>query len=129
MKTAACVNDCRTCPRYVATTLGGKQELNQVAILWYRCGWNDQVVADDEIMCGGCASAAWCGYGIRECCKEREIDTCAKCSEYPCSKIRQAFAKSEQYRQTTYYVCDYRQYALLETAFFRKQSRLNKLRG
>lgn len=44
--------------------------------------------------CKGCRTAVRksshkrsCGYGMRICCEEKEIDYCGQCEEYPCSKI------------------------------------------
>ena len=124
---AACGNNCNSCPRYMATISCDKYELETVALLWYHCGWLEAVPAAEEMKCAGCASATWCRYGIRDCCQQRNIATCASCDEYPCTKINQAFHRSEEFRQTTYYICDYSRYFELENAFFRKQIRLDKL--
>ena len=124
---AACGNNCHSCPRYMATNTNDRHELEAVAVLWYQCGWREKVPDIDEIKCYGCSSVQWCRYGVRECCIEKNIGTCAACAEYPCEKITQAFNRTEEYRQSTYYICDYSRYFELENAFFQKQIRLDKL--
>lgn len=51
-KITLCGDNCIACPRYNAHS---KEELEQVAKLWYRVGWRDRIVSADEIACGGCS--------------------------------------------------------------------------
>ena len=85
---AYCGNDCTKCPRYVATQSGDVEQLKDVAALWYRVGYRDRIVSPDEIACEGCASAAWCRWGIKECAEGRGVASCAECDKYPCDRVR-----------------------------------------
>ena len=48
-----CGDNCIECPRYNAHS---EAELKRVAELWYRVGWRDKVVTNEEITCSGCSS-------------------------------------------------------------------------
>ncbi len=48
-----CGDNCTYCPRFLAKT---KEELQEVANLWYRVGLRDHVVSTAEIACEGCSS-------------------------------------------------------------------------
>lgn len=47
-----CGDNCIECPRYNAHS---EAELKRVAELWYRVGWRDMVVTNEEITCSGCS--------------------------------------------------------------------------
>lgn len=66
-KITLCGDNCIACPRYNAHS---KEELEQVAKLWYRVGWRNRIVSADEIACGGCSSHKQCTYGLVACIKE-----------------------------------------------------------
>ena len=69
-----CGDDCRLCPRYIATMSGSVDKLNEVAAMWERVGWRDNVVSPEEIKCNGCKTVKWCRYNeLRECAQGREI--------------------------------------------------------
>ena len=47
---AACGNDCSVCPGYnVSTYEKTEDKLNHNAELWYRIGYRDRIVSNDEI--------------------------------------------------------------------------------
>ena len=54
-----CGDNCIECPRYNAHS---EAELRNVAELWYRVGWRDMVVSNEEITCTGCSSHKDCTY-------------------------------------------------------------------
>ena len=45
-----CGDNCIECPRYNVHT---EAELRKVAELWYRVGWRETVVSNEEIVCEG----------------------------------------------------------------------------
>ena len=52
---AACGNDCAVCPRYnVPPYTKTAEELHHTAELWYKIGYRDHVVTNEEIACTGC---------------------------------------------------------------------------
>ena len=57
-----CGDNCIECPRYNAHT---EAELRKVAELWYRVGWRETVVSNEEIVCAGCSSHKSCTYGCQ----------------------------------------------------------------
>lgn len=83
-KITLCGDNCIACPRYNAHS---KEELRQVAELWYRVGWRDHIVSNEEIRCDGCSSHKQCTYHLVECTKEHNVDKCNQCAEFPCEKI------------------------------------------
>ena len=115
---SACGDDCAVCPRFLART---EAELRETAELWYRFGWRDRVVSNEEIRCEGCGSRSGCSFGILPCRKEQGVADCAGCVEYPCGRIRALTAntdgKAAQYRK----LCDNEaELALLTRAFLEK---------
>ena len=54
---SVCGDDCAVCPRYLART---GEELHETAVFWYRAGWRDHVVSNDEIRCTGCGCRPIC---------------------------------------------------------------------
>lgn len=49
-KITLCGDNCIECPRYNAHS---EEELRNVAELWYRMGWRDHIVSNEEIKCEG----------------------------------------------------------------------------
>ncbi len=95
-KISLCGDDCLACPRYNART---DEELRAVAELWYRVGWRDRVVSNDEIACTGCDSYKECSYRLVECVREHGVEKCSRCGEFPCRKIGDLLRKSAEYQQ------------------------------
>ncbi len=83
-KITLCGDNCIECPRYNAHT---DEELKAVAELWYRVGWRDSIVSNEEIACTGCSSHKTCTYNLVECTKEHSVSKCNQCNEFPCEKI------------------------------------------
>ena len=80
-KITLCGDNCIECPRYNAHS---ETELRAVAELWYRVGWRDSVVSNEEIICTGCSSHKSCTYGLVDCTKEHGVEKCNQCKEFPC---------------------------------------------
>jgi hypothetical protein len=127
VKISACGNDCKACPRYIATQSGNPEELEMVAELWYRCGWKEKVVSIKDIACKGCRATSVCRYHIIECVAEKKVINCAMCIEYPCDKINNAFETSDKFARTIEEVCTASEVYKLKKAFFNKRENLDSL--
>lgn len=123
-----CGDNCSLCPRYLATKSEDKDKLIEVAALWIRAGWRDEVVAPDQMECYGCASIKWCRYDhIRTCAQEKGIQNCGECKEYPCDEILQVFKKTDSYAKRCKTTCSEKDYKILNEAFFRKRDTLDTI--
>ncbi len=122
-KITLCGDNCIECPRYNANS---EEELRNVAELWYRVGWRDCVVSNEEIRCEGCSSHKQCTYHLVECTKEHNVDKCNQCVEFPCEKIDHMLERSKEYQKRCKVVCSDAEYDMLEKAFFDKENNLRK---
>lgn len=122
-KITLCGDNCMYCPRYNART---DDELKHVAELWYKVGWRDSVVSNEEIKCTGCSSHKQCTYQLVDCTKEHGVTKCNQCGEFPCEKISDMLKRSEAYQKKCREVCTAEEYAALEKAFFDKENNLRK---
>ncbi|HKM03991.1 MAG TPA: DUF3795 domain-containing protein [Lachnospiraceae bacterium] len=86
-----CGDNCIECPRYNAR---GPEELQRVAELWYRVGWRETVVSNEEIQCMGCSTHKQCTYKLVECIKKHNVQKCNQCNLFPCNKISDMLEKS-----------------------------------
>lgn len=118
-----CGDNCLKCPRYLAQS---EEKLKKVAELWYRVGWRDRVVSNEEIQCTGCSSHKQCTYQLVECTKVHNVQKCNQCAQFPCEKIAAMLKLSEEYRRKCKDVCTADEYEMLEKAFFEKESNLKK---
>lgn len=122
-KITLCGDNCLACPRYNAKS---SDELRHTAELWYRIGWRDRIVSDDEIKCGGCSSHKQCTYKLVDCVKEHNIEKCSQCPQFPCDKINDMLVRSDAYRRICARICTPDEYAELSKAFFEKENNLKK---
>ena len=127
LKIAYCGDDCNSCPRYVATQSQDTDGLKRSARLWHKVGWRDSVVAPEEMTCHGCPSVTWCRYGTKDCAESKSVSNCAECEAYPCKRVVDAFAQTEEYAKTARVACSAAEYRVLEEAFFSKQRRLDRM--
>ncbi len=127
VKLAFCGNDCSECPRYIATQSGDKEQLKEVAVLWRRVGYRDEIVSPEEIACHGCHSSRWCRYKIRECAPERGLDSCGECKDYPCQRILTAVEKTGAFAERIKEECPEEDYERLQKAFFSKKTNLDRV--
>lgn len=118
-----CGDDCLQCPRYNART---PEERNRVAELWYRVGWRDRIISNEEIACTGCSSHKQCTYGLVECTRAHQVEKCSQCSRFPCGKTEALLSRSAVYQERCRQVCTAEEYAVLEKAFFQKENNLRK---
>ena len=89
-----CGLDCSKCPAYIATQKNDMNELKKVAKEWSK--ENLQFKAQD-IMCDGCYSEervfSWCKEcSIRACCREKKLENCGFCNNYPCELLDNVFS-------------------------------------
>ncbi len=126
---AVCGNDCNYCPRYIATKKGDVKNLKKVAELWKRTGLRNSVETPDIISCKGCRIVQNCKHGIFECAKEKGIDNCGLCADYPCENISEVFERANSYKKTFKKSCTKKEYDILNKAFFCKMQTLNKISG
>ena len=108
-KLAACGIDCTECGSYKVTM---EQDLNAAEGLveWYRnMGWIEkdegaEAVVKKNPLCKGCwNSTDDCffkhGCGILICCKEKQINHCDECSDFPCERYNEFASKNEFYQK------------------------------
>lgn len=100
-KLAACGVDCNKCSQYKVTM---EQDLKAAESLvgWFRSqGWIGENEGAEAVMkkaplCKGCWDITddcfWsCGCGNRDfriCCKEKQINHCGECVEFPCDDYK-----------------------------------------
>lgn len=118
-----CGDNCLDCPRYLAKT---EEELAETADLWYRMGWRDKVVSNEEIRCTGCTSHKECTYHLVECTKEHGVEKCRLCLQFPCDKSKDMLDRSKEYERKSRAVCTAGEYRMLKAAFFNKEENLKK---
>lgn len=118
-----CGDNCIECPRYNAHS---EAELRAVAELWYRAGWRDKVVSNEEIACTGCSAHKVCTYGLVDCTRKHGVEKCNQCKEFPCDKIEDMLKRSREYQEKCKEVCSEKEYIALKKAFFDKENNLRK---
>ena len=122
-KLTLCGDNCNMCPRYNANT---DEELKAVAELWYKVGWRNTIVSNEEISCPGCSSHKSCTYNLVECTKGHRVSKCNQCSEFPCKIINDMLIRSAKYKEKCKEVCTKQEYDVLCKAFFEKENNLKK---
>ncbi|MDO4459147.1 MAG: DUF3795 domain-containing protein [Clostridia bacterium] len=120
---AACGNDCSVCPRYLPKT---DEELRKTAELWYKIGYRDHVVTNEEISCTGCKPENWCRYNVIACCTARNIKSCAQCENYPCDNLLECFEVTSSFIPKCREVCTDEEFEILHKAFFEKRKNLDE---
>ena len=122
---AACGNDCAACPRYIRHPYEKTPEqLQRTAELWYKIGYRDHVVTNEEISCTGCKAENWCRYKANRCCFERKIRTCGECGEYPCETMKDCFKVTMSFEPACREACTTEEYEQMRKAFFEKEKNL-----
>ena len=122
---AACGNDCSVCPRYNVPPFEKTEEaLRHTAELWYKIGYRDRVVSNDEISCSGCKPENWCRYNVVRCCWDKGIQNCSKCQEFPCGNMQECFAVTLSFAPKCREVCTDEEYEQMKIAFFEKEKNL-----
>ncbi len=127
LKLGYCGDDCNYCPRYLATQSGDEERLKEVAAMWQIVGWRDKAELPEKLTCHGCATVKVCGLGIKECVIEKGIDSCGKCTEYPCGKLIRIFNNNEKEADICKAKLSQEDYELFQRAFFSKKERLDRI--
>lgn len=89
--TAYCGLNCAECPAFTAS-VNNDDELRKKTAEEWKSDWNPNIKPED-INCLGCKNTkgvffAWCfECEIRKCGKEKSVETCAHCDDYPCEKV------------------------------------------
>ena len=128
-KLAYCGDSCTDCLRHVATMSGNLEQLREVGLLWQRVGWRKHIVAPEEIICHGCQDIEKCEYQVKECCIEKGLQNCGRCTEYPCAKIEKAFEITEQNAERFRSILSKEEYEMFYRAFFLKKKNLDRVSG
>lgn len=118
-----CGDNCLECPRYLAHT---SEELLAVAKLWYKAGFRDQIVSNEEIACSGCSSHKNCTYHLIDCTRDHGVSKCNLCTAFPCVKIEKMLEQSSIHQKRCEKDCTPEEYAVLTKAFFEKEVNLRK---
>ena len=105
------------------------EELFNIATLWYKIGYRDKVVINNEIKCNGCTIKNFCRYNIIDCTQKHSVQNCGECSEYPCSKIIKAFEKTMLFEPKCKEVCTEQEYEIMSKAFFCKKHNLDRVKN
>ncbi len=83
-----CGINCETCPAYQVSISGNMEDKKKMAKEWSTL--NCQFEAE-EIYCTGCLESEWKMTQVcntRNCCKSKELTSCAYCETYPCNKCK-----------------------------------------
>ena len=100
--TSYCGLVCNTCPIYLATRENDKEvqirkriEIARLCREQYGLAYELSEITD----CDGCRTMegrlfSGCNdCGIRQCARQKGVDVCAHCIEYPCDKLEEFFVK------------------------------------
>ena len=96
---AYCGLNCSQCPTFLATQENSDEKRRQVAEQWskqYKAAFKPE-----DINCDGCASNGrlfgHCSIcKIRQCGRERGLENCASCNDYPCQILEDFFQIAPQ---------------------------------
>jgi len=99
---AYCGIVCSDCPVLTATQKDDDSERRRVADMFtkqYGTEYKPEDISCDGCLADGPRIFSYCGVcKIRECAKERKVENCVFCSEYPCgilSELHHAYSKAE----------------------------------
>lgn len=129
LKLGFCGNDCNICERYTATQSGSDEKLKEVATLWKRLGYRDNIEPPEKIVCYGCSSAPWCRFGIKECALQNGVSNCGQCSKYPCETIETMFSWNLIHAERMKGKCSKEEYERLLNVPKMKKQNLDKEHG
>ncbi len=127
---AYCGSRCDLCPRYEATIAGDINRLTELADLWYRCGWRDEILSPKDMKCGGCYPEIWCRYEIPTCAAAHNVENCGLCEEYEtCVTLKDMFTRNTDYRNHCEATCSREEFEMLKNTCFSKQANLSAERS
>lgn len=121
---SVCGDDCAVCPRFLAKT---DEELKATAQFWYKAGWRDHVVSNEEIKCTGCGSNPHCSFKLLPCTKEHGVERCCQCPQFECDKVQNAYKLSEEKKAQCKRACESEEeFQMLVRAFYEKEINMKK---
>jgi hypothetical protein len=124
---AACGDVCAECPRFLATISGDPDQLASVAELWFRVGFRNRIVSNEEIQCTGCSKTKVCVHNITNCIHLAGKETCGECDFFPCQRMDSIFERSKRFNTLCAEKCSKDEYNQLCKAFFRKKQILQEI--
>ena len=124
---AACGNNCSVCPRYAVDK--SNEELRKTAELWFKIGYRNRVVSEEDIACFGCNPKNWCRYNVVLCCDTKDINNCSECEDFPCNNMKKCFKITKSFEPKCKEVCTQEEYQQIKTAFFEKEKNLKSLQN
>ena len=89
---SCCGMMCSECPVYIATQ---RDDETMRKYLAHEYSMGGAVFYPKDIVCHGCRTVSadhnkfGKGCEIRKCCKEKHVNPCAECKEFPCIKTEQ----------------------------------------
>lgn len=95
---------CSDCPVLMATQKDDDAERKRVAEIFTRQYGKEH--KPEDVNCDGCISGSsrifsYCNVcEIRKCGREKEVENCAYCVEYPCGKLSELFSKYSKAKET-----------------------------
>lgn len=126
IKLAYCGDLCNECPRYIATLKNDYDEFKKVAFLMKKVGWRYDLDVVENMRCNGCQDVENCEYSVKECCLEKNINSCGECTVYPCLKLNQAFKITRANTEKFKTILTKEEYNIFARAFFSKQANLDQ---
>ncbi len=98
-----CGVNCSKCDAYIATRTNDDAKREKVAREWTEK--HGSLFTAAQINCDGCQSNGrapdWVTMmcPIHRCCREKAINTCAECDQYPCNELDELFPKKTKQRK------------------------------
>lgn len=95
---------CSDCPVLIATQKNDDADRKRVAEIFTKQYGKEY--KPEDINCDGCIGDSprifsYCSVcEIRKCGREKEVENCAHCSEYPCEKLSELFSKYSKAKET-----------------------------
>lgn len=122
---AYCGSRCDACPRYKATLSNDLPRLIELAELWHRCGWRDEILPPESMRCSGCHSGMWCRYEIPACALAHNAPHCGECKEYrKCPRLQDMLVRNAAYKMHCESVCSPEELGMLKATCFDKKANL-----
>lgn len=120
---SVCGDDCAVCPRFLAST---EEELHETAVFWYKAGWRDHVVSNEEIKCTGCGCRPDCSFKLLPCTKEHGVSMCSECSDFVCEKVKNTLSGSYKKMLNCKKACESEiEFELFKRAFYEKEKNMH----
>ncbi len=95
---------CLDCPVLVATRKDDDSERKRLAEIFTR--QYGRTYQPEDINCDGCITDgqrlfSYCSLcEIRKCAREKAIENCAHCNDYPCGKLSKLFSQYSKAKET-----------------------------